>query len=353
MPPTSARQSVHFFGKVRLVDEDHGRRAAFPRHRQVPFDPAKVQVLIEGRHQEGRIDVGRQDLLGGIRAGRLAGEHALAWKNRLDGGSSSDRGRRLHRDPVAHRRQVATALRFVPHLPRGIREVLPVLADDAEGRAVGHRHARRDQALGRVAARRRLAGRRSTRASSAFPRQFLVAMSTTFNGTSQCATSSSKRRCSSFSNFAWSGKSFLMQRVLVDLGRVRRLHQFHRKASSRPGRRRGFLARTSHARVDAGVELRLQNRDSGCAGTGPGTRPDRPISRVEIPGRPGRLGRGCRRLRRYARRRQTRHHDHRCQQCPHARAPPSILPRRSGRRSDPAPPDRTLEPGLRPFSVIK
>ena len=103
-------------------------------------------------------------------------------------------------------------------------------------------------------------------------------MSTTLSGTSQCATSSSKRRCSSFLNFAWSGNSLSERGGLVERGRLGRLAPARRQRSSRRGRRRGSPAPASGRACRRRRRAAPSGSGSDSAGTGPGTRPGSPIS---------------------------------------------------------------------------
>ncbi len=123
-------------------------------------------------------------------------------------------------------------------------------------------------------------------------------MSTTFNGTSQCATSSSKRRCSSLLNFAWSGNSFSSAAASSNAGRLGRPHQLDRKGPVGPAVAVVLGHQRPHPRVDARVELRLQDRVVVALEQVQELVLKAPFHRVEVPGRPGRLGRRRRRLRR-------------------------------------------------------
>ena len=56
----SAIAAVGVLGQVELRQHDHRVGAALPREREVPLEPARVQVAVEGHDEEHRVDVRRQ-----------------------------------------------------------------------------------------------------------------------------------------------------------------------------------------------------------------------------------------------------------------------------------------------------
>ena len=103
--------------------------------------------MVEARHQERRIDVGRDDLFRGLIACDFAREETAPGQDGVD-----RRAIRLvialDRHPIADGRQVASALRIMPHPSRDIRERLAIFEIDAERRAVRNGHARGHQIAG-------------------------------------------------------------------------------------------------------------------------------------------------------------------------------------------------------------
>ena len=140
---------LQIVGEVGLVEDDHGPRAALPRHREVPLEAPDAEVAIEAGDEKRDVHVCREDLLGRLLARDLAREQAGARQDVLDGRALLARGP-SHADPVAHRRQVTARLRLVPHPPRHVGQRFVVFEVHAERRAVGHRHARRQQALAAI-----------------------------------------------------------------------------------------------------------------------------------------------------------------------------------------------------------
>ena len=49
--------------EIRLVEHDHGRRAALPCDDEIAFEAARIEVVIEAADEEDSVDVGGDDLL--------------------------------------------------------------------------------------------------------------------------------------------------------------------------------------------------------------------------------------------------------------------------------------------------
>ena len=75
-----AEVEAQLAGKIRLVEQDDGTRAAFTRHDQVALKTALVEVVIEAAHNEQHIDVGGQHLFAHLALRLLARE--LCWRSR-------------------------------------------------------------------------------------------------------------------------------------------------------------------------------------------------------------------------------------------------------------------------------
>ncbi len=58
-----------------------GRRPAFGRDEQVPFDSPQVEIPVEAGDEKNSIHVGGDDLLLGRIPGRAAGKAAAAWQD--------------------------------------------------------------------------------------------------------------------------------------------------------------------------------------------------------------------------------------------------------------------------------
>ena len=113
--------------QVGLVDEDHRPRARGVDEREVPLQPAGVQVAPGGRDDEDEIDVRRDRLVGPVPARETAGEDALSGEDVHDRG-----GRRLllpeQHDEVADRRQAPRPLQGAG----GVSADAPVRGDHVE-----------------------------------------------------------------------------------------------------------------------------------------------------------------------------------------------------------------------------
>lgn len=71
--------------EIGLVEDDDGLGAAFVDHHEEPFEAAMIDGFAEGLDHEGEIDVGGQDLNGGLASGDLAGDLGPAGQDAFDG----------------------------------------------------------------------------------------------------------------------------------------------------------------------------------------------------------------------------------------------------------------------------
>ena len=163
MAATSARHVSRSSARSALLSTITGRGAAFPRHREIAFEAADVEVAIEAGDEEGDVHVRREDLLRRLLAGDLAREDAGARQDAT--GWSRVRWRDGHRTPTQSptagrsRRDCASCRMRPVH----VGERFVVFEVHAKRRAVGHRHAPA-AGLPRVTARRAPAPAPSTRA---------------------------------------------------------------------------------------------------------------------------------------------------------------------------------------------
>ena len=135
--------------EVGLVEDDHGRRAAFPGGGQVALEPADAEVpLVEAHDEEGHVDVGHQHLLGHLREGRLARELAPARQDDVDLPVADA-------DPVADDRELSR-LGGMAKPPGDLHQDVLGLGRDLPGAAVLDRDASGLEAVVRTEFRREL-----------------------------------------------------------------------------------------------------------------------------------------------------------------------------------------------------
>ncbi len=101
----AAHSRRHVVADVGLGQDDHRVGTALPGHGQVPLDPARVEILVQRRHQQRQIHVGRHHLLGGDLAGRVSHKRRPPGQHR---GYLDALAVRIAvvRDPVSDRRSV-------------------------------------------------------------------------------------------------------------------------------------------------------------------------------------------------------------------------------------------------------
>src|SRR5689334_15541691 len=116
--------------EVGFAEDDDGTRAALESQNQVTLDAPQVVVVIEADDQKNGINVGRDDLLFGSLARRLARELTGARQHRFDDGAVLIRQSRK-RHPVADRREIVAPLRRVAELASHFGEQLVALCEDA------------------------------------------------------------------------------------------------------------------------------------------------------------------------------------------------------------------------------
>ena len=102
---STSRARLDVVAEIRLREDDDGLGAALPAERQVPLEPADVQVAVEARGQEDDVDVRGDDLLD--RLAVVVGRHPRELRPPRQHGL--DHGGLGRRDghPVADRGQVA------------------------------------------------------------------------------------------------------------------------------------------------------------------------------------------------------------------------------------------------------
>ena len=91
--------------QVRLVEDDHRRRPAVPRGQEIPFDAARIEIVVETRNEQHDVDVRGDDLFFGWIAGRAAREPAESRQHGTDARVAAVR-RGLDRHPIADRRVI-------------------------------------------------------------------------------------------------------------------------------------------------------------------------------------------------------------------------------------------------------
>jgi hypothetical protein len=97
--------------------------------------------VVEARHHEHDVDVGRDDLLGGERPRHLARQARAAREDGLDQRRPVARGQ-PHRDPVADGGEVGLLLRAMPEAAGQLRAAFTLRRPHDEGAAVNGDHPR-------------------------------------------------------------------------------------------------------------------------------------------------------------------------------------------------------------------
>ena len=157
--PTSARTAsaiaLWVVNHVRLVQDDHRRRAALVRDEQVSFDPPRVEVAVETGDEEHGVDVRGDDLFfGGSPAAR---REKRLWRGRTArirasppcaGGSSATQS------PTAGKS--ARACAWWRSRPETRASDSPVVGHDAVDMGVFERDARRHQPSAAMRCERRV-----------------------------------------------------------------------------------------------------------------------------------------------------------------------------------------------------
>jgi hypothetical protein len=109
--------------QVRLGEDDHRLRAALPRRRQVPLEPAEAEVLVQPVQQQHDVDVRGEHLLERFLERLLPRDRGPSGQNGLDG-AATFAGTRPNRDPVADRRHRRPDLDIVEQPARRLRAQL-------------------------------------------------------------------------------------------------------------------------------------------------------------------------------------------------------------------------------------
>ena len=91
--------------EVRLVEDDHGRRATVPGDEQVSLDAPRIEVAVEPADEEDDVDVRGDDLLLRAIPRRAAREPARSRQHSPDASGTVITGR-VEDDPVADRREL-------------------------------------------------------------------------------------------------------------------------------------------------------------------------------------------------------------------------------------------------------
>ncbi len=131
---------VEVVAHVELREHDHGIRSRVPGRDQVALETARVEVLVEARHEEDGVDVRDENVLLGLEPRRLARHLRAAREERLD--REAVTGCVADDDPVADRGHPAPEL-VVAQAPACARKSVtelgahvvpaPMLCDDACG----------------------------------------------------------------------------------------------------------------------------------------------------------------------------------------------------------------------------
>ena len=141
---------VEVSAQINLVENDDRTRAAFVCHDQHSFQARGVKCRVGSGHEKNRFNIRRENLRGGVAARHLAGDRGAARENGMDRGLLLVRDE-FHRDPIADFRKLGMiGARLVNELAGDLRGEFRVRRPDAIEMLVLHRHARRDETLGRV-----------------------------------------------------------------------------------------------------------------------------------------------------------------------------------------------------------
>ncbi len=130
---------------VRLVQDNNRCHAAVADEREVALQAAQVHRLVEALHDEGRVDVGGQDLFFGLASRDLSRQLVAPGQHHANRPAAAS-GFGSHADPVPHRRQVTATGRLVLQPSRRLHQPLALLTEDAINVVMLERHATWQQA---------------------------------------------------------------------------------------------------------------------------------------------------------------------------------------------------------------
>src|SRR5512138_1737851 len=77
---------VKVLAQIDLIENDHWVCAAFMCHDEHLLQNNRVETHVRGGYQEGRVDIGGQDLLGGATSDHFTGELGVPRKNSMNNG---------------------------------------------------------------------------------------------------------------------------------------------------------------------------------------------------------------------------------------------------------------------------
>ena len=115
-------RSAGILAEIRLVDEDHRRRAAVPDHREIPLEPPGIQVVRQRRDEKDRLDVRGNDLLFDRPPRRRARHDGTAFQHMVNDSVANT-------DPIADGRKGRSGRGLVSKLAADFREPLCVTGD--------------------------------------------------------------------------------------------------------------------------------------------------------------------------------------------------------------------------------